>query len=140
MGTLGQAIALAAKAHDGQLDKDDIPYIFHPLRVMESVRKAGFTGDYLIAAVLHDAIEDTYVSLDDILDNFGWLLRNVLDGLTRREGEEYFVYVARAKQNPVSRIVKTHDVLDNLGRNPKPSEAHRYTKAYGLLNDIPPGE
>lgn len=140
MSTLGDAIALAAKAHDGQLDKDSHDYIFHPLRVMESVRRAGFEGDYLIAAVLHDTIEDTDLKLDSMaLWNFSPAVRTALDHLTRRkgDGELYFDYVARAKQNVIARVVKTHDVLDNLGRNPQPQLAKRYTKAYAMLNDLP---
>lgn len=140
MGTLGQAIALAAQAHDGQKDRDGIDYIHHPLRVMESVRKAGFGEAYLIVAVLHDTIEDTWVTEELITKEFGSIIAEALEGVTRRgfgnQKEVYADFVHRAKQNPISRIVKTHDVLDNLGRNPTPSEHKKYNKAYAILNDI----
>ena len=62
MSTLERAIQIAATAHAGQADKAGEPYILHPLRVMMTVT----TPKERIAAVLHDVVEDTAVSLDDL--------------------------------------------------------------------------
>jgi guanosine-3',5'-bis(diphosphate) 3'-pyrophosphohydrolase len=69
-----QAVALAARAHDGQLRKDDItPYISHPFRVCLVVREVFGFGDprMLLAAILHDTIEDTRTDYDDLAAQFG---------------------------------------------------------------------
>ena len=62
MATLERAIALAAQAHEGQVDKAGAPYILHPLRMMLSVD----TPEARVAAVLHDVVEDTPVSLEEL--------------------------------------------------------------------------
>jgi (p)ppGpp synthase/HD superfamily hydrolase len=62
MATLEKAIELAARAHAGQLDKDGFPYILHPLRVMLAVEE----GAARIVGVLHDTIEDTSLTEDDL--------------------------------------------------------------------------
>jgi guanosine-3',5'-bis(diphosphate) 3'-pyrophosphohydrolase len=59
VSTLERAIAIAAEAHAGQLDKADQPYILHPLRVLLRVS----SESERIAAVLHDVVEDTPVTL-----------------------------------------------------------------------------
>ena len=59
MATLERAIAIAAMAHEGQVDKAGMPYILHPLRMMLSVD----TPEACMAAVLHDVVEDTAVTL-----------------------------------------------------------------------------
>ena len=64
MATLEKAIAIAAAAHAGQVDKAGQPYILHPIRVMLSV-----TGSHAqMAAILHDVVEDTSVTVDQLVD------------------------------------------------------------------------
>lgn len=88
---LDKAILIAAKAHEGQVDKGGQPYILHPLRVMFS-RK---TEIEKICAVLHDVIEDTDISLDYLRDQeFSEEILSALDALTRRDGETYDKYIA----------------------------------------------
>ena len=62
MSTIERAIEIAAAAHAGQRGKDGDPYIFHPLRLMLAVK----TDSERMAAVLHDVVEDTAVTLDDL--------------------------------------------------------------------------
>ena len=62
MATLEQAISLAAKQHEGQVDKANAPYILHPLRVMLNVP----TIEHKIVAVLHDILEDTETTIEDL--------------------------------------------------------------------------
>jgi guanosine-3',5'-bis(diphosphate) 3'-pyrophosphohydrolase len=62
MATLEKAIEIAARAHTGQVDKAGQPYILHPIQVMLRVQGE----DARIAAVLHDVVEDSEVTIDDL--------------------------------------------------------------------------
>ena len=108
--TLDEAIALARRFHDGQVDKAGRPYIEHPLRVMDRV-----TGDLeKLAAVLHDVLEDTELSsVDLIAAGCPERVLTALDALTRRAGEPYEQFVARAAADPLARAVKLADIGDN---------------------------
>ena len=66
MNMLGKAIEIAVTAHAGQLDKGGNPYILHPLWVMNKVRHLGET--HMIVAILHDSVEDSDLTLEDIVD------------------------------------------------------------------------
>lgn len=114
--TLGDAIALATKAHRGQSypSPEPEPYILHPLRVMRHVSR----GDAQIVAVLHDVVEDTDVTLE-LLREIGFCDRIVtaLDLLTRRPGETYEDYIHRLGDDPLAREVKFADIGDNLANN-----------------------
>jgi (p)ppGpp synthase/HD superfamily hydrolase len=110
MSDMDRAIAIALEAHKDQLDRGGKPYILHPLRVMLSME----TEAEQIAAVLHDVVEDRdTVGLGDILALFGDDIHDAVDCLTRRDGERYMDYVARAAMNPISRKVKLADLRDN---------------------------
>lgn len=111
MPTLEDAIQLATKAHRGQVDKAGQAYILHPLRVMFAVD--GETAR--IVAVLHDVVEDSDYSFDD-LRKMGYSdeVISALDGMTRRDDETYAEFVERAKQNPIARRVKLADIEDNM--------------------------
>src|SRR5215212_3273750 len=103
MPTLEDAIALAVEAHRGQLDKSGQPYILHPLRVMFRCQ----TDPQRIVAVLHDVIEDTGRTADD-LRNLGYSeeILAALDCVTKRPGEPYEAFAERAAANPIARVVK----------------------------------
>ena len=108
---LDDAIALAVEAHRGVLDKSGQPYILHPLRVM--FRCHGETER--IVAVLHDVVEDTGRTFDDLRKlGFSEGVIAALDCVTKREGENYELFVDRAAANPVARAVKIADIEDNM--------------------------
>ena len=111
MPTLEHAITLAVKAHQGQLDKYGRPYILHPLRVMFRLE----TELEQIVGVLHDVIEDSDITFDD-LRRMGYSeeVLTALDGVTRREDETYDEFVTRSLAHPVSRRVKLADLEDNM--------------------------
>ncbi|WP_328133386.1 HD domain-containing protein [Brevibacillus laterosporus] len=121
---------MATKAHADQVDKGGNPYILHPLRVMLKMS----TEEEMIAAVLHDVIEDTKVNADD-LKRAGFT-ESVIDAviaLTRQDGETYMDFIKRAKQNPIARTVKIRDIEDNcdLTRISNPSDQdHSRMKRY----------
>jgi (p)ppGpp synthase/HD superfamily hydrolase len=112
MITLEKAIQLAAAAHEGQTDKGGARYILHPLRVM----LAQSSDAARIVAVFHDVCEDAKGWTFDRLPVEGFTpeLIAALDGVTKRDGEDYPAFIARAAANPISRAVKMADLHDNL--------------------------
>lgn len=110
MGRLEQAIALAATAHAGQVDKAGEPYILHVVRVMLRCDDE----DTRIAAALHDVVEDCGFTVDDIRSQFGDRVANAVDAVSRRDGETYHDFMERAALDPIGRAVKIADLLDNL--------------------------
>ena len=121
MATLERAIEIAKTAHAGQFDKAGKPYIFHPIRVMLRVHNE-FEK---MVAVLHDVVEDTPVTLED-LKREGFLPEVVqaIDALTKRPGETRLEAAKRAAAHPLARTVKLADNAENmdLSRIPNPTE------------------
>lgn len=111
MSTLERAIEIAAAAHAGQLDKAGQPYILHPLRVMLRVN-----GDReRMAAVLHDVVEDTDVTLAELtLHSFAPEVIAAVAALTKLPGETRLAAAARAAENPIALTVKLADNAENM--------------------------
>ncbi len=111
MPTLERAIEIAARAHAGQVDKAGEPYVLHPMRLMLKVR-----GPLQrMAAVLHDVVEDSAVTLQDLRDEgFPAEVVDAVQALTKQEGESRLSAAARAAANPIARVVKLADVGDNM--------------------------
>jgi len=111
VSTIEKAVQLAAKAHEGRKDKAGAPYILHLLRVMLAMS----TADDMMAAVLHDIVEDTDTSLDDLRDaGFSDEIVRAIDALSRHRGELYESFTSRVAQNPMARRVKLADLEDNM--------------------------
>lgn len=121
VSTIEKAITLAAMAHSGQIDKAGQPYILHPLKVMLRLEK-----DYeRMAAVLHDVVEDTDVTLEKLaLEGFPKEVVEAVEALTKLPGESRLQAAERAVQNPIARVVKLADNAENmdLSRIPNPTE------------------
>ena len=139
--TLERAIAIAAEAHAGQKDKVGAAYILHSLRVMMKME----TEEARIAAVLHDVVEDSEWSLDDLRKKgFSEKVLHAVDCLTRRDedGEDYFDYVKRAGSDPIARKVKLADLADNsdlkrlgpLTENARERQLARFRKAAEMIS------
>lgn len=110
MSTLERAIVIAAEAHVGQVDKAGAPYVLHPLRMMLRLS----TSDEMIAAVLHDVVEDCGLSLEMLrADGFSEQVLEAIDSVTRRAEESYEEFVLRAASNSIGRRVKLADLRDN---------------------------
>jgi (p)ppGpp synthase/HD superfamily hydrolase len=135
-GTLEKAIILAAESHSGQVDKAGVAYVLHPLRVMLRLK----TPDEMIVGVLHDVVEDTNVTLEDLRKSgFSEVIVEAIDALTKRSGESRLEAGVRAKRNPLARRVKLADIAENmdLGRIPLPSEKDlKRTREYLLVRDL----
>lgn len=115
------ALAIATDAHRGQYDKGGESYIHHPVAVA-----AAFADDCRhAAALLHDVVEDTALTLDHLRDmGIPGEVVLAVDALTKRDGEPYPAYLARVKANPVARDVKLADLTHNsrLSRIQAPTE------------------
>ena len=135
--SLERAIAIAAAAHEGQVDKGGAPYILHPLKVMLRVN----TLEERIVAVLHDVVEDCGISFDDLRkEGFSEAVLTAIASVTKVPGESYEAFVERAAQNPIGRVVKLADLEENsdLSRIAQPSwedleRVEKYRRAMGVL-------
>ncbi len=78
-----RAIEVATKAHEGQFRKTGEPYIVHPLAVKKILEDWGMDEDTIIAGILHDTIEDTSLTLEDIKKEFGESVAFLVDGVTK---------------------------------------------------------
>ena len=147
MSTLERAIAIAAEAHAGQVDKAKLPYILHPIRVMLNVK----TLEERIVGVLHDVCEDCYGwNFARIrYEGFSEIILEALDSVTKRETENgedgYFDFVRRAASNPIGLPVKLADLQDTLdiGRIENPTQSdydrlERYRHAVRLIQQLVP--
>jgi guanosine-3',5'-bis(diphosphate) 3'-pyrophosphohydrolase len=150
---LQEAVAFAARAHDGQRRKDGAtPYISHPLRVCLVVRDLFGVTDrrVLAAAVLHDAVEDTTTDYDDLAEHFGTEIAGWVAALSKdkrlpwAEREAAYCRALAAAPWPVQ-VCKLADVYDNLsdaaglpeaGRTKAVDNARRYLDA--LKGDLKP--
>ena len=111
MATLERAIAIAAEAHAGQVDKAGQPYILHPLRVMLRVS----SPLEQMAAVLHDVVEDTEVTLDMLkAEGFAAEVLQAVMALTKLHGESRMDAARRARRDPIARAVKLADNAENM--------------------------
>jgi len=135
--TLEDAILLAVQAHRGQRDKAGAPYVLHVLRVMLQMPD----DTTRMAAVLHDVVEDTPHTLDDLrAAGFTEDVISAVDALTRRADETYKAFVRRAGGHPVARRIKLADLEDNMDTRRLPrlterdeSRLQRYRDAWALL-------
>ena len=78
-----RAIRYAEDKHKDQKRKDGSPYIIHPLAVAEVVLEMGLDVDAVLGAILHDCIEDTDASFDDIAKKFGRTTAELVEGVTK---------------------------------------------------------
>ena len=139
--------ATAAHAAVGQMRKySDDPYIVHPIRVATTVAKFGGTDEMISAAYLHDVVEDTGVSIEDILDMFGSVVAVIVDGLTDVSKPEDGNRAVRKEMDRAhsadatwaAQFVKCADIIDNahdIGAN-DPSFNVVYRKEMLLLIQV----
>lgn len=123
MSTLEKAIEIASQSHAGVLDKQGEPYILHPLRVMLNV--SGLSAQ--VVAVLHDVVEDTDVTLEDIRHaGFSEEVVAALALVTHKSEVRYADYVIGCKQNAIAREVKLSDLRENTRLDRALMRANRF--------------
>ncbi len=104
-----KALKLAYAAHEGQLDYNGVPYIFHPYHIAEQMPDE----TTCTVALLHDVVEDTAVTLDALAKEFPTPVVEAVGLLTHADGADYFEYLQRIKQNPIAKTVKLGDIQHN---------------------------
>ena len=104
-----RAMKTAYDAHHGTVDANGVPYVFHPFHLAEQMPDEIST----CVALLHDVVEDTEVTLEDLRRDFPEEVVEAVGLLTHEEGVDYYDYVRRLKDNPVARLVKLADLQHN---------------------------
>ena len=131
------ALKLCFEAHKDQVDKSGMPYVFHPFHLAEQMTDEETT----VVALLHDVIEDTDYTLEDLTEmGFNENVLRAISLMTHDEGVPYMDYVARIKANPIARAVKLADLrhnsnisrLDKVGTSDF-ERVEKYKKAINLL-------
>ena len=104
-----KAMKIAYEAHLGQLDYNDVPYIFHPYHLAEQM------DDEIscTVALLHDVVEDTDLTFADLEQIFPAQVVEIVQLLTHDEGIDYFDYIREIKTNPIATKVKLEDLKHN---------------------------
>ncbi len=136
-----RAMRIAYEAHHGQEDVNGVPYIFHPFHVAEQME------DEITAcvALLHDIVEDTDVTIEELQKIFPSEVTGAVALLTRNRDEDYFDYVRKIKDNSVAKAVKLGDLAHNMdesrlcggrvSREQIEKWRRKYTRAKEILTD-----
>ena len=105
-----KAMNICFEAHKDQKDKSGQPYVFHPFHLAEQMTDEETT----IVALLHDVVEDTSVTLDDLAaEGFSQSVLDAIALMTHAPGVNYMDYVAEIKKNPIAKAVKIADLTHN---------------------------
>lgn len=134
-----KAMKIAYDAHHGQLDKGGSPYIFHPIHLAEQMEDE----ISCCAALLHDVVEDTSVTMAELEAEFPQEVMAVVRLLTHEKDIPYEDYVRRIRQNPVAVTIKLADIAHNsdqrrlsrcgISEEGKAALRSKYTKATDIL-------
>ena len=109
---LSTAIRIATEAHDGQYDRGGMPYILHPLKVMHYTKATD--EEILCIAVLHDVVEDSDVTLNDLREAcMSERVINAVRALTKLPGQSYDEYREAVFANRDAMLVKLADLRHN---------------------------
>ncbi len=104
-----KAMIIAYNAHNGQLDKSGVPYIYHPIHLAEQMD----TETECIVALLHDVVEDTDITFEELEKDFPNEVIEILKLMTKDKNIDYMDYINKLKENPIARKVKIADLLHN---------------------------
>ncbi len=105
-----KAMKICFEAHKNQKDKTGLPYVFHPFHLAEQMTDE----TTVIAALLHDVIEDTDLTLENLKkEGFGDTVLEALTLLTHDPAVPYMEYIESIRHNPVARAVKLADLRHN---------------------------
>lgn len=135
---------IATRAHAGQTDKSGAPYITHPERVASRLERP----DAKIVGYLHDVVEDTHITADDLRESFPDHIVEAVIAISQLPNERRLDYYARVKDNPLAHEVKLADIADNmsparmarLDRRTRTRLMHNYREALEVLGDAPSRE
>ncbi|MBQ1430147.1 MAG: GTP pyrophosphokinase [Firmicutes bacterium] len=106
----GTAVSADRNIHKDQVDKSGMPYVYHPFHLAEQMN----TEDTVVVALLHDVVEDTDYTLNDLRGmGFPERIVEALSYMTHDDAVPYLDYVARIKENPIASAVKLADLRHN---------------------------
>lgn len=127
---INKAYAIATKTHEGQYRRDGkTPYIIHPVAVAMNFKSPILKS----IAYLHDVIEDTDITREDLLEqDIPEVVVDMVEVLTDREGEKYLDYILRVKKYTNATLVKIEDIKHNYATVQK-SKQERYEMALYIL-------
>lgn len=142
-----KAMRLAYCAHHGQMDLGGVPYIFHPYHVAEQMQ----TEETVCAALLHDVLEDTPLTANDLeREGFSPVIVQAVVHLTHEKHVPYEEYVRQLAADPIARAVKMADLRHNSDPTRWPKEEagteralarrEKYRKALAFLEQVEKGE
>ena len=133
-----RAELFAKSIHANQVDKAGKPYIEHLQAVVNNLVEP--SEEMVAVAWLHDSVEDTEQSIDDLTDYFGKDVAEAVRAITKVDGEHYDEYLARVKNNPIARQVKIADLTHNMDLTRMPNitnkdlvRKEKYIKAKAFL-------
>ena len=115
-----KAMIIAYNAHQNQFDKANIPYIYHPIHIAEQMD----TELECIVALLHDVVEDTDITLNDLEKEFPQEVIDLLKILTHDKKIDYIEYIKKVKTNPIATKIKIADL----------KRIEKYKKALEILD------
>lgn len=129
---INKALNIAYDVHHGQTDKSGVPYIYHPAFLAAQMD----TEEEIITALLHDVIEDTPVTFEDLeREGFPQTVLDALQLLTHKDSGDYTQYIMGLAVNPLAVKVKLVDLRHNgdpaRNANLPPEDAARYREKYG---------
>ena len=104
-----KAMVIAYNAHINQFDKAGVPYIYHPIHVAEQMD----TETECIVALLHDVVEDTNITFEELEKEFPYQIIKTLKLLTHDKSVDYMKYIETIKNDPIARKVKIADIMHN---------------------------
>lgn len=104
-----KAMRTAYEAHHGQMDDGGVPYVFHPFHLAEQMDDE----ISVCVALLHDVVEDTSVTIEDLRNEFPVEVTETVALLTHDKNDDYFEYVSQIKRNPTAKKVKLADLTHN---------------------------
>ena len=138
---LQKALMMAYEIHKNQVDKGGNPYCLHPITIALNMQ----TEEQKIVALLHDVVEDSDTTLDDLrAEGFSEKIVMAVDAVSKKKGQDYGEYLRNIKSNELARAVKIGDLkhnsdLSRLNRVPTEKDykrVYRYQKALDYLLGI----
>ena len=135
-----KALIIAYNAHFGQFDKGGVPYVFHPFHLAEQME----TEYEICVALLHDVLEDSDFSIDD-LKNYGFPneIIDAVELLTKKKECSYTSYISQICENQLSKKIKREDIKHNLDlsrlnkiTDKDKKRIQKYKQALEILNNM----
>ena len=141
---INKALIMSFNAHKDQVDKSGIPYVYHPFHVAEQMDDE----DSVIVALLHDVVEDSNVTEEDLRDaGFKDEIIEAIILLTHKKNVPYLEYVEHLKHNKLARKIKKADLMHNsdMSRNEvvdkkTAKRMRKYKKALKILDEAEANE